>query len=153
MVNEIILQDYDEIIRIANNYGVTINIHKVRSKTRQEEIVFHRALIVYFLRRKGYGVVDIGELIGRDHSTVTFLHSYRGGAKNKFLKRYVTITEHIKQYVPILGDDDGFEAFIISLQRDVKKGMNELARIRKKSLNELIQDIVNKEYELQKQFL
>lgn len=63
------MNDGEELLRIvARYYGITVE--DLRSDTRVQNVAFPRQVACAVLRRAGWQLTRIGDLIGRDHSTV-----------------------------------------------------------------------------------
>jgi chromosomal replication initiation ATPase DnaA len=64
------------ILRACNNHNITLS--DLFSDSRKQELVRIRAEIASKARRKGYPLQDIGEALGKHHSTIMhYLEDYR----------------------------------------------------------------------------
>lgn len=62
--------------RILLAHGIEISIDEIAGKSRVARINYHRALVVFMLRKKGFKLTYIGSLINRNHATVLNLIKY-----------------------------------------------------------------------------
>ena len=63
----------DRLVEAAAAYFPALTPSDVYGRDRRQEAVACRAAVAYTLRASGWTVVDIGSVLGRDHSTVCHL--------------------------------------------------------------------------------
>ncbi len=83
---------------ILKGVKITFDIDEIRTKCRVSDLNFTRMLIVYILRRKKFTVERIGQILNRDHSTVTYQERI---FKNKSLKNanIIRLKQHLDESV------------------------------------------------------
>ena len=63
----------DRLVEAATAYFPALTTADVYGRDRRQDAVACRAAVAYTLRASGWLVTDIGEALGRDHSTVCHL--------------------------------------------------------------------------------
>ncbi len=83
---------------VLKGVKITFDIDEIRNKCRVSDLNFTRMLIVYILRRKKFTVERIGEILNRDHSTVTYQEKK---FKQKSLKnnKLIMLKRHLDENV------------------------------------------------------
>lgn len=76
--------DLMNILKCCQSYfrrfKIEINIENILSLSRESEIIFQRALIVLYLKKRGLALSDIAAVLGKKtHSTI--FHSEKYGSK------------------------------------------------------------------------
>jgi hypothetical protein len=65
-----------DIKTILRGFSIEFEIEGIRSKSRDSNLVFIRALIVLILKNEKYNWFKIGQVINRDHATCINLYKY-----------------------------------------------------------------------------
>lgn len=66
-------ENFFECVTILKGYGIDVDYDSVCCDMRDSDLVFQRALVAFFLRKRGFSLLQIGYFINRDHSTVIHL--------------------------------------------------------------------------------
>lgn len=102
-IHDVLAVNFFEAVDLFESYGVYINHEEICSPSRDSHLVFHRALVVFFLRKRGFSLTQIGYFINRDHATILHLLGYAERKQGRD-SRYETI---IKEMGPFITSDKG----------------------------------------------
>lgn len=92
--------DYQLTANTLAQNRIFIKLEDLQGKSRVKKLNFHRALVVFMLRKQGYKLAAIGVFLNRNHATIinlTKYSDYKYGRDERWEKTILKLNKYIAE--------------------------------------------------------